>query len=136
MNLMNLELGKWLYLIIYLFFPVITLLYLIRTFGLKAKEDAAHLAQRHHEQAEYWAEIALKMVTSPTVTKSFSSVVYTVQHNLDEAERLLETAVLTETQRLKLSLIRHDVIHKLAQLTPDQNDGFRHDKPVTFVTRA
>ncbi|MCB9422269.1 MAG: hypothetical protein H6667_20870 [Ardenticatenaceae bacterium] len=136
MNLINLELGKWLYLIIYIFFPAITLLYLIRTFGLEMKEDIVQSVQYHLEQADYWAETALKMAHSPMVTKSMSSLIYTVQHHLDEADRLLETAVLTKNQHLTLNLFRSIATHKLALLLHSQNDGFCHDEPVTFVTRA
>lgn len=103
MNLINLDLGKWLYLTIYLFLPVVTLLYLIRVHGLETKEDAAKLAQKHLEQADYWADIALKTIQSQTGTKSMTSLFHTIQHNLDEAAELLNADTLTDAQRQTLS---------------------------------
>ena len=112
MNLINLELGKWLYLIIYLFFPIMTLLYLIRTFGLEDKENAVESAQRHIEQADYWANIAQQMIQSQVGTKSLGSLAHTVQYNLDAAADLMATAVLTDDQRQTLTMAQNNVANK------------------------
>lgn len=136
MNLIDLNQGKWLYLIMYLFFPIITLLYLIRSFGLRAREDVGESARRHIEQADYWADIALQMIQSHIGTKSLDSLAHTVQHNLDMADRLLETAVLTENQRQALAHTYNNVTDKLAILTGSQNNDSYHDEPVTFAAQT
>jgi hypothetical protein len=136
MNLINLELGKWLYLIIYLFFPVITLLYLIRTFGLEAKEDTADSIQRHIEQADYWANVALQMMQSQVGTKSLDSLIYTVQHNLDAAAGLTETAVLTQDQHQTLTTAYGNVADKLALISGRTTGGLRHHKTMTSISRT
>lgn len=89
MDLVGIGLGKWLYLIIYLFLPVSTLIYLIIAFGLKLQEDPLVTAQRHIEQADYWADIAVKVSQSRISTKSLASLEYTVQDNLNRAHELL-----------------------------------------------
>ncbi len=89
MDLVGIDLGKWLYLIIYLFLPVSTLIYLIVAFGLKLQEDPLVTARRHIEQADYWADIAVKATESPISTKSLASLEYTVQDNLNRAQELL-----------------------------------------------
>jgi hypothetical protein len=116
MNLINLEIGKWLYLIIYFFFPTIALLYLIRTYGLDPKEDAAETIQRHLEQAHYWADIARKMTQSENGTKSMTSLLYTIRRNLDEAEQLLETAVLSGDQRRDFTFTYNEAVKKVVRL--------------------
>jgi hypothetical protein len=116
MNLINLDLGKWLYLIIYLFLPIVTLLYLIRVYGLETKEDAAKLAQKHLEQADYWTDIALKMVQSQTGTKSMTSLLHTIQHNLDETAELLNAETLTDAQRQTLSRAYNKAAARLTRL--------------------
>lgn len=136
MNLLNLELGKWLYLIIYFFFPIITLLYLIRSFGLEVKEDVSDSIQRHIDQADYWANIALQIIQSQVGTKSLESLAHTVQHNLDAAARLLETAVLTQNQHQTFTHAYNNTADKLAAISNRTTDGICHNKPVTFVTRA
>lgn len=92
MDLVGLELGKWVYLFIYLFFPIITIIYLIRTFGLEVREDPLQKARRQIEQAGYWADIALQSAQSQRGTKSLASLEYTIQSNLDRASSLLEEA--------------------------------------------
>ena len=116
MNLINLEIGKWLYLIIYLFIPTVALLYLIRTHGLDLKENAAETIHRHLEQANYWADIAIKMAQSEIGTKSMASLIYTVQRNLNEAEQLLETTDLSEDQRQSLTFTYNETVKKVVQL--------------------
>jgi hypothetical protein len=93
MSLVNLELGKWIYLAIYLFIPLITLLILIRSLGLTSDEKPVEKAERHIGQADYWANIALNSVQSEIGTKSLESLLFTIQRNLEEAAQLLETAV-------------------------------------------
>ncbi len=85
MDLVNLEFGKWVYLIIYLFFPAVTIIYLIKTFGLEVKEDFLTTAHRHIEQANYWADIALQAAQSSTSSKSLDSLEHTIQQNLSHA---------------------------------------------------
>ena len=136
MNLINLELGKWLYLIIYLFFPTVTLLYLIRTFGLEVKEDAADSIQRHIDQADYWANIAVQMMQSQVRTKSLESLTHTVKQNLDAAARLLETAVLPTNQHQTLTRAYQNAADKLAIISGHTTGGFHQNEPMTFVTRA
>lgn len=114
MDLVDLELGKWIYLAIYLFFPSLALVYLIRTFGLEVKENPAESAQRHIEQADYWADIALNMVQLETGTKSLISLVHTIRRNLDEAARWLET--IPGEQRQTLNDACQSVEDKLARI--------------------
>ncbi|MEJ2750531.1 MAG: hypothetical protein P8183_21885 [Anaerolineae bacterium] len=116
MNLVDLDVGKWIYLAIYLFFPLITLVYLIRTFGLEVEENVAESVRYHIEQADYWVEIALNTAQSKAGTKSLASLVHTVQWNLDEAARLLETAVIPTEQRRYLNRAYKAVQNKLTHI--------------------
>ena len=137
MALLNLESGKWLYLAIYLFLPLTTLIFLVRTFGLTQKVDAAALAKRHIEQADYWAVIALNLLRPETGSKSRASLIHTIRRNLDTAVHLLETAVIPPAQQHSLNLAHQTVAAKLQQIqNGPANGSFCHDEPVTFVTGA
>lgn len=125
MHLVDLELGRWIYLAIYLFLPITALLYLIRTFGLELKEEPAKTAKRHIEQADYWADIALNMTHSGVGTKSLASLAQTVQRNLDKASELLETAVLPNDQRQTLNDAYQAVANKLHRLQNSYNPRIR-----------
>lgn len=99
MDLLNLEIGRWIYLAIYLSIPIITLLILIRSLGLATGENPADKAHKHIAQADYWANIALNTIQSEIGTKSLDSLLFTIQRNLREAAHLLETAVPQKERR-------------------------------------
>ena len=89
MNPISLEIGRWVYLVIYLFIPVITLVYLIRRFGLKVQEKPLMAARRHIQQAAYWIDVARQSAGAPTSAKSLASLQHTIDHNLERAWALL-----------------------------------------------
>jgi hypothetical protein len=134
MDLINLELGKWLYLVIYAFFPATILLYLIHTYGLNSNEKPAEAAQKHIEQANYWADIALKTIQSGSGSKSVASLVHTIQRNLEEAVKILETAVLTTEQYQSLTNAYENTTAKFYQI---QKSGLarNHSTPILPLTR-
>ena len=134
MDLMNLELGRWVYLIIYAFLPATILLYMIRTYGLSGEENPAEKAQKHIEQAGYWAEIALKTALTGNGSKSLASLVYTTEHNLEEAAKIIETAELSAEQRQALRAAYNVVAAKLTQIAKPGAESRNHSAP--FLPQA
>lgn len=130
MDLINIELGKWFYLVIYTFFPVVILLYLIRTYGLTSDENPAETAQKHIEQADYWTNIALQTIQSGG-SKSVASLITTIQHNLEEADKILETAVLTAEQHQSLTDAYKGAAARLKQI---QKLTTRRNHSTLFLT--
>jgi hypothetical protein len=118
MNLVNLELGKWVYLIIYLFFPILTLIYLIKVFGLEVKEDSMTAARRHIEQANYWADVALQaaQTQAPARSKSLVSLEHTIQRNMERAFSLLAQADSQSEEVKSLKQEYRIIEHKLRQV--------------------
>jgi len=91
MELIGLEAGRWVYLLIYLLFPAGVLIYLIRAFGLEVKEEPLTAARRHIEQADYWADVALNSVTAGMGSKSLSSLENTIfKHMCNASHAILE----------------------------------------------